>query len=97
MTEKRFKTRMQQKHDLEANWLKASAFIPMKGEFVVYDIEVDDAGNSLELPSGRTTPYTYARCKIGDGLTQINDLPFLVDAASGVGTSVQIITWEAGD
>lgn len=73
------KSRMQQKHDFEVNWLKATGFAPLKGEIIVYDAESTDGSTLLEgasLPSGRTTPYTYARFKIGDGISNVNDLPF---------------------
>jgi hypothetical protein len=76
MAEKKIKTRIQQKHDLEANWLKATSFVPMAGELIIYDIEVDASGNTLTLPSGRTSPYTYERFKIGDGKTLVSSLPF---------------------
>lgn len=39
-------TRIQHKHDLEINWLKATDFIPLAGE-LIYDKEVDAAGNVL--------------------------------------------------
>ena len=70
-------SRMVQKHDLEVNWLTATDFIPLQGEFIIYDIEVDADGKPLALPEGRTAPYTYARLKIGDGLTSVNKLPFI--------------------
>lgn len=60
MADKNFNARFKQKHDTEANWAKAT-FAPLAGEFIVYDA---DENNS--------TP----RIKIGDGETQINDLPF---------------------
>ena len=79
-------TRIQNKHDLEVNWKKATGFIPLVGELVIYDKEVDSDGNTKTitvngssvsaLPEGRTTAYTYERFKIGDGVTAINDLPF---------------------
>ena len=82
--EKRIVSRSIQKHDLEVNWIKATGFIPYKGELIIYDIEVDKDGNTLELPTdeiyGRTTPYTYERIKIGDGIHTVSDLPF-VDTA----------------
>ncbi len=69
MTEKNFNARFKQKHDIEANWAKAT-FAPLAGEFIVYDV---DENNS--------TP----RIKIGDGETQINDLPFVGNGeASGI-------------
>jgi len=49
------------KHDTQANWEKAVNFIPLDGELIAYD--VDDA---------HPTP----RIKIGDGVTNVNSLPF---------------------
>ncbi len=86
--EKRIVSRSIQKHDLEVNWLKATTFIPYKGELIIYDMEVDEDGNTLKdtnenllLPEGRTEPYTYARAKIGDGIHTVIALPF-VDTTS---------------
>ena len=76
MTEKNIKARIVHKHDLEFNWNLAGNFVPKQGELIIYDIEVDSDGNTLTLPEGRTTPYTYERFKIGDGTTLVNDLPF---------------------
>ena len=61
MSEKRLNGRIVNKHDIEANWLKATNFIPMLGEIIVYD--VDDTHNQQ-------------RMKIGDGVTNVNDLLF---------------------
>lgn len=82
---------LQQKHDLEVNWLKASNFIPNKDEVVIYDAEITEDGDILTLPADRTIPFASVRLKIGDGKTRINDLPFIGQ------TSIQIITWEADD
>ena len=71
------KSRIISKHDIEANWLQAVNFVPKKGEHIVYDIEIDEQGNTLPLPAGRTVPYDYERLKIGDGKTKVNDLPFI--------------------
>ena len=62
MSEKNILSRIQHKHDIEANWNKAVNFIPMQGEIIVYDID---------------ETYNYERVKIGDGTTKINDLPFI--------------------
>jgi hypothetical protein len=32
-------TRAQQKHDIEANWIKAINFIPLEGEIIIYDAD----------------------------------------------------------
>lgn len=79
MAQKTVKTRIQQKRELEVDWLKATSFVPLAGEIIVYEAEVDADGSHRELPSGRTTPYTYARFKIGDGIQNVNDLPFTLD------------------
>ena len=46
-----FNTRIQHKHDVEANWLKATTFTPKAGELIIYDVDammtnfqLDDAG-----------------------------------------------------
>lgn len=61
MAEKNIKSRIIHKHDTEVNWSKATGFIPKQGEIIIYDI--DDT-------------YNYERFKIGDGITNVNDLPF---------------------
>ena len=37
MAEKQINGRIIQKHDSEANWEKATNFIPLKGEIILYD------------------------------------------------------------
>lgn len=61
MAEKQINGRIIQKHDSEANWEKATNFIPKAGEIIIYDTD--------------ETHY-YCRIKIGDGSTLINNLPF---------------------
>lgn len=101
--EKEIRGRFQQRHDIEFNWLKAVNFTPMVGEVIVYDAEVDAEGRTLSLPTGRTAPYTYERFKIGDGKTNVNDLPFSlyfrdeIDALLAQKAAVQFITWGAND
>ena len=65
MAEKKLnlKTRIIHKHEPEANWKLATGFTPKKGEIIVYDIDEN---------------YNYERFKIGDGVTNVNDLPFKV-------------------
>ena len=57
--------RIVNKHDTEANWLKATGFTPKPGELIVYDIDEN---------------YDYERIKIGDGYKNVNTLPFVDDA-----------------
>lgn len=61
MTDKIIKSRIQHKHDTEANWQKATNFIPKSSELIVYDPDEN---------------YTYHRFKFGDGVQNVNDLPF---------------------
>lgn len=94
-------TRIQNKHDLEVNWMRATGFIPLDGELVYYDKEVDNQGNTLTIalngetvpavPSSidstkRSEPIPYARYKVGDGHTNINDLDFFDKTISGTVT-----------
>lgn len=64
MANKTIKTRIVNKHDVEANWIKAVNFIPKKGEIIVYD--TDDT-------------HTLPRLKVGDGETLVSSLPFVND------------------
>ena len=82
MIEKKVKMRTQQKHDIEANWQKAAAFIPMSGELIIYDADEN---------------YDYSRLKIGDGITSVIDLPFFAPKQDVVATQIQIITWGEDD
>lgn len=64
--------RISQLHKTEAEWLEVQAqyeahnevFVPRAGELIVYD--PDDN-------------FEYARLKIGDGATALQDLPFFAD------------------
>lgn len=71
MAKQKIKTRVQNKHDVAANWSKATSFVPLAGELIIYDED---------------STYPYKRFKIGDGILQadgtvtgtaVNDLPFL--------------------
>lgn len=71
------------------NWLKAENFVPLQGELIVYDAEVDADGNTLTkvvdgtivslLPEDRNEPFHHARIKIGDGVQAVTNLPFIFD------------------
>lgn len=61
MAAKTIKTRIINKHAVESDWMKATNFTPMQGEIIIYD--PDDT-------------YSYSRFKIGDGVSNVNDLPF---------------------
>lgn len=90
--QKQINARLVQKNGFESDWLLATNFIPLRGEIIIYNAEADQNGNLLQikdapvtLPNGRTEPYTYARFKIGDGVTPINALPFEINVPSGSG------------
>lgn len=60
------KARICQLHKTEAEWNKMQNFIPLQGEFIVFDPD---------------RQHRYARVKIGDGTTKLQDLTFLIDPA----------------
>ena len=62
--EKNINARVIHKHDTETNWNKATGFIPKNAEIIVYD--ADDN-------------YPYPRFKIGDGVKNVIELPFVVE------------------
>ena len=64
MAERIINSRIVNKHETEANWLKSS-LIPKQGELIVYDIDEN---------------YDFERIKIGDGTQNVNSLPFVTDA-----------------
>lgn len=55
-------TRIRHKHDTEANWNKATNFIPLLGELIVYDPDAS---------------FSYCRVKMGDGVNIVSALPFM--------------------
>lgn len=77
MQEREIKGRFTHKHDIEANWLKATNFIPKQGEIIIYD--VDDN-------------YDHPRIKTGNGIDNVNDLPFsnTVEGATLDGNKLEI-------
>ena len=76
MAEKSINSRIVHKHDSEANWTLATNFTPKQGEIIIYDI--DDT-------------YSYERIKVGDGIHNVNNLPFyLGDLVGDVPVSEQI-------
>lgn len=56
------KSRLKQKHDTEANWNKATNFVPLAGEIIVYDAD---------------STHRFSRIKVGNGSTKVTELPFL--------------------
>ena len=64
MAEKTLKTRIINKHDTEANWNKATSFVPKAGEVIIYEAD---------------STHSYPRIKVGDGTTAVTSLPFSTD------------------
>ena len=79
-TEKKITSRIQQKHDVAANWAKATNVIPKKGEIIIYDAEYNASGEETQA----------VRFKIGDGSKTVNNLPFaVIDYSSDIETLEQ--------
>ena len=80
--EKNINSRIQMKHDIEANWYAAGTaanpFIPKAGEVIIYD--PDDV-------------YENVRTKVGDGSTPVHLLPW----TSGCDETVGFIFEDNGD
>lgn len=72
-------TRLMQKYDTEENWGKASGFIPLKGEKIIY--APDDT-------------HPYVREKTGDGVTAVTALPFDENYRGDTISSNQTGTWQ---
>lgn len=61
------KTRIQLKNDTEAHWDLATNFVPKQGEVIIYS--ADDT-------------HPFSRLKVGDGSTNVIDLPFINSGSS---------------
>ena len=75
MANKEFFSRIIHKHDTQANWDKATNFIPKLGELIIYDPdeEFDENGEPRE------GVFPYARMKIGDGINTVQNLGFYLE------------------
>lgn len=71
MADKVFNGRIIHKNDIEENWEKAINFIPKKSELIIYNPD---------------NTHAQARVKVGDGVTKVNDLPFIIDDVKPVTT-----------
>lgn len=74
--ENRIPRRIIQKHDTEENWLKAENFIPLEAEWIIYDED---------------TTHRYKRVKLGDGKTNVNQLPFMDEILANSAAIQEII------
>ena len=63
MKDSNMKARISQLHKTESEWNLLQNFIPFSGELIIFDPDQQ---------------YDYARIKIGDGSTKLQDIPFFV-------------------
>lgn len=61
------KARISNLHKTESEWKKLPSFVPEAGELIIYDPD--------EF-------YKYARIKIGDGASTLQELDFLIRSAT---------------
>lgn len=64
-------------HDTEANWKTKKDFIPKSGETIIYDADAS---------------YNHCRIKLGDGVTTINNLPFVSISETELNAIINNIT-----
>lgn len=70
------KTRIQLKNDTEAHWNLAANFVPLKGELIIYSAD---------------ETHPFCRFKVGDGVTNIINLPFSPGNSGGGGGSIDVL------
>lgn len=86
------KTRMKQKCDTPSAWESAatkSNFTPFEGEIIVYKAATTTDKVHKNASKSYTVP-TPTQIKVGNGVQNVTDLPFVTGG-------VQIWTWEEGD
>lgn len=71
MSDNTIKTRIVHKHAIEANWAKATNFVPKQGELIIYDDRYIDSNGQVVIVADAI------RWKIGDGVTLVNNLQFV--------------------
>ena len=81
------------RHDTAINWSKAINFVPNKGELIVFDADVNltepyTGTGTATNKDGTTSAFVYesseiVRFKFGDGLHNVNILPFVTTGSNG--------------
>jgi hypothetical protein len=66
MQEPKMRARVSLLHKTETEWNSMINFVPLSGEFIIFDPD---------------ETHDYARIKVGDGKTKLKDLPFFIDSA----------------
>lgn len=76
-------SRIVSKHALPSEWY-ISTLVPLKGEQIIYDAGNDPVDGNY---------YSKPRIKVGDGVTVVNELPFINGVSATVSkTSKTVIT-----
>lgn len=94
MANKTFQSRIVQKHDTKANWDKATNFVPLKGEIIVYDdlnkIKIGD-GNTTVVNLSYSTTINYNdlinQPVIPTAISQLEDDTTFIVTMTGQGTT----------
>ena len=68
-------TRIKFKRDTTQHWNDARGFIPLQGELIIYN----DYKTVVKTIDGTVRNMQVPGIKIGDGLTYVQDLPFVDD------------------
>lgn len=68
-------TRIKFKRDTTQHWNDARGFIPLQGELIIYN----DYKTVVKTIDGTARNVQVPGIKIGDGLTYVQDLPFVDD------------------
>lgn len=102
MANKTFQSRIVQKHDTKANWEKATNFIPLKGEIIVYDdlrkIKIGDGSTKINNLAFITDEYIpiSGNTKILGNKYVTDPSGFEVGLYSGIGTVISGLNAEDG-
>ena len=100
-TEKRVKGVVIPRHDTMLNWSKALNFVPAKGELIVYDADsaevvasgYDVSSIVIGTTSYSITPSDKPRFKFGNGVDNVNVLPFAAAQADGYVTYDEMVAY----
>lgn len=101
MANKTFQGRIVQKHDTKANWDKATNFVPLKGEIIIYDdlnkIKIGDGTTTVvNLPYSTTINYNDLTNKptipsVGNGILTIQKNGTAIDTFAANATANKTI------
>lgn len=86
LIDKYFNVRIKLRNDSWTNWKKQEkTFRPYDGEIIIYDIPTAEERATYGLRPNQK----FQMIKIGDGLTYLENLPFINDIASAITTGSQ--------